>query len=52
MTKPSVEFWFEFVRRVYLANFRDDADTTSNDVVRGVLQSMALPAYCAGLRSS
>jgi 2-hydroxychromene-2-carboxylate isomerase len=33
----------EFVRRVYLANFRDDADTTSNDVVRGVLQSMALP---------
>jgi 2-hydroxychromene-2-carboxylate isomerase len=33
----------EFVRRVYLANFRDDADTTSNDVVRGVLQSIALP---------
>jgi 2-hydroxychromene-2-carboxylate isomerase len=33
----------EFVRRVYLANFHDDADTTSNDVVRGVLQSMALP---------
>jgi len=33
----------EFVRRVYLANFRDDADTTSNDVVRSVLQSMALP---------
>jgi 2-hydroxychromene-2-carboxylate isomerase len=33
----------EFVRRVYLANFRDDADTNSNDVVRGVLQSMALP---------
>jgi 2-hydroxychromene-2-carboxylate isomerase len=33
----------EFVRRVYLANFRDDADTSSNDVVRGVLQSMALP---------
>lgn len=33
----------EFVRRVYLANFRDDADTTSNDVIRGVLQSMALP---------
>jgi 2-hydroxychromene-2-carboxylate isomerase len=33
----------EFVRRVYLANFRDDTDTTSNDVIRGVLQSMALP---------
>jgi 2-hydroxychromene-2-carboxylate isomerase len=33
----------EFVRRVYLANFHDDADTTSNDVVRSVLQSMALP---------
>jgi 2-hydroxychromene-2-carboxylate isomerase len=33
----------EFVRRVYLANFRDDADTTSNDVIRSVLQSMALP---------
>jgi 2-hydroxychromene-2-carboxylate isomerase len=33
----------EFVRRVYLANFHDDADTTNNEVVRGVLQSMALP---------
>ena len=33
----------EFVRRVYLANFRDDVDTTSNDVIRSVLQSMALP---------
>jgi 2-hydroxychromene-2-carboxylate isomerase len=33
----------EFVRRVYLANFSDDADTTSNDVIREVLQSMALP---------
>src|ERR1044072_2591454 len=33
----------EFVRRVYLANFRDDAETTSNDVIRGVLQSMGLP---------
>jgi 2-hydroxychromene-2-carboxylate isomerase len=33
----------EFVRRVYLANFHDDADTTSNDVIRGILQSMALP---------
>jgi 2-hydroxychromene-2-carboxylate isomerase len=32
----------EFVRRVYLANFRDDADTTSDDVVRSVLQSMHL----------
>jgi len=37
----------EFVRRVYLANFRDDADTTSNDVIRGVLQSMALPDSAA-----
>jgi 2-hydroxychromene-2-carboxylate isomerase len=39
----------EFVRRVYLANFRDDSDTTSNDVVRGVLQSMALPDAAAVL---
>jgi 2-hydroxychromene-2-carboxylate isomerase len=39
----------EFVRRVYLANFRDDADTTSNDVIRGVLQSMALPDAAAVL---
>jgi len=39
----------EFVRRVYLANFRDDADTTSNDVIRGVLQSMALPDSAAVL---
>jgi 2-hydroxychromene-2-carboxylate isomerase len=34
---------------VYLANFRDDADTTSNDVIRGVLQSMALPDAAAVL---
>jgi len=33
----------EFVRRVYLANFHDDADTTSNDVIREVLQSLSLP---------
>jgi 2-hydroxychromene-2-carboxylate isomerase len=39
----------EFVRRVYLANFRDDADTTSNEVIRGVLQSMALPDAAAVL---
>jgi 2-hydroxychromene-2-carboxylate isomerase len=31
----------EFVRRVYLANFRDDADTTNDDVIRAVLQSVA-----------
>ena len=31
------------MRRVYLANFHDDADTTSDDVVRGVLRSMAWP---------
>src|ERR1044071_1518725 len=41
--EPSPAVAGEFVRRVYLANFRDDADTTSNDVIRGVLQSMALP---------
>jgi 2-hydroxychromene-2-carboxylate isomerase len=39
----------EFVRRVYLANFHDDADTTSNDVIRGVLQSMSLPDAAAVL---
>jgi 2-hydroxychromene-2-carboxylate isomerase len=33
----------EFVRRVYLANFYEDVDTTSDDVVRGLLQSMAWP---------
>ena len=41
--EPSPVLVAEFVRRVYLANFHDDADTTSNDVIRGVLQSMALP---------
>ncbi len=41
--EPSPAVAGEFARRVYLANFRDDADTTSNDVIRGVLQSMALP---------
>ena len=41
--EPSPALVAEFVRRVYLANFHDDADTTSNDVIRGVLQSMALP---------
>jgi 2-hydroxychromene-2-carboxylate isomerase len=32
----------EFTRRVYLANFHDDADTTSEGVVRDVLRSMNL----------
>ena len=41
--EPSPALVAEFVRRVYLANFHDDADTTSNDVIRGILQSMALP---------
>jgi 2-hydroxychromene-2-carboxylate isomerase len=30
----------EFSRRVYLANFHDDVDTTNDDIVRGLLQSM------------
>jgi 2-hydroxychromene-2-carboxylate isomerase len=33
----------EFSRRVYLANFYDDADTTSDDIVRGVLKSLGWP---------
>lgn len=33
----------EFSRRVYLANFHDDADTTNDDIVRGVLQSRGWP---------
>jgi 2-hydroxychromene-2-carboxylate isomerase len=33
----------EFVRRVYLANFHEDFDTTNDDVVRGLLRSMAWP---------
>ncbi|HKR36356.1 MAG TPA: 2-hydroxychromene-2-carboxylate isomerase [Steroidobacteraceae bacterium] len=33
----------QFVRRVYLANFHEDLDTTNDDVVRGLLQSMAWP---------
>jgi 2-hydroxychromene-2-carboxylate isomerase len=33
----------EFSRRVYLANFYDDADTTSDDIVRGVLKSLSWP---------
>jgi len=33
----------EFSRRVYLANFHDDIDTTSDDVVRGLLQSIGWP---------
>jgi 2-hydroxychromene-2-carboxylate isomerase len=33
----------EFSRRVYLANFRDDVDTTSDDIVRGVLKSCGWP---------
>jgi 2-hydroxychromene-2-carboxylate isomerase len=41
--EPSPTLVAEFVRRVYLANFHEDADTTSNDVIRGVLRSMALP---------
>jgi 2-hydroxychromene-2-carboxylate isomerase len=41
--EPSPALVAEFVRRVYLANFHDDVDTTSNDVIRGVLRSMALP---------
>lgn len=32
----------EFTRRVYLANFHDDADTTSEAIVRDVLFSMNL----------
>ena len=30
----------EFVRRVYHANFYEDVDTTNDDIVRGLLQSM------------
>jgi len=33
----------EFSRRVYLANFHDDVDTTNDDIVRGVLQSLGWP---------
>ena len=33
----------EFVRRVYLANFHEDVDTTRDDVVRGLLQSTGWP---------
>ena len=33
----------EFSRRVYLANFYEDAETSSDDIVRGLLQSMAWP---------
>jgi 2-hydroxychromene-2-carboxylate isomerase len=33
----------EFSRRVYLANFHDDVDTTSDDIVRGLLQSTGWP---------
>jgi 2-hydroxychromene-2-carboxylate isomerase len=33
----------EFSRRVYLANFHEDVDTTSDDIVRGLLRSMGWP---------
>jgi 2-hydroxychromene-2-carboxylate isomerase len=33
----------EFSRRVYLANFHEDLDTTSDDIVRGLLRSMGWP---------
>ena len=33
----------EFSRRVYLANFHDDIDTTSDDIVRDVLKSCGWP---------
>ncbi|HJY41404.1 MAG TPA: 2-hydroxychromene-2-carboxylate isomerase [Steroidobacteraceae bacterium] len=33
----------EFSRRVYLANFHDDVDTTNDDIVRGVLKSLGWP---------
>lgn len=33
----------EFSRRVYLANFHDDVDTTDDDIVRGLLRSMGWP---------
>jgi len=33
----------EFSRRVYLANFQDDVDTTNDDIVRGVLKSLGWP---------
>ncbi|HEX4971365.1 MAG TPA: 2-hydroxychromene-2-carboxylate isomerase [Steroidobacteraceae bacterium] len=33
----------EFSRRVFLANFHDDVDTTNDDIVRGVLQSLGWP---------
>lgn len=32
-----------FSRRVYLANFDEDVDTTSDDIVRGLLRSMGWP---------
>ena len=33
----------EFSRHVYLANFHEDVDTTSDDIVRGLLRSMGWP---------
>jgi 2-hydroxychromene-2-carboxylate isomerase len=33
----------EFSRRVYLANFHEDVDTTNDDIVRGLLRSMGWP---------
>lgn len=33
----------QFTRSVYLANFHHDVDTTNDDVVRGLLQSMGWP---------
>ena len=33
----------QFTRRVYLANFHEDVDTTNDDSVRGLLKSLAWP---------
>lgn len=41
--EPSPQRVAEFSRRVYLANFHDDVDTTSDDIVRGVLRALGWP---------
>src|SRR5215510_1892771 len=41
--EPSPQRVAEFSRRVYLANFHDDVDTTNDDIVRGVLMSCGWP---------
>ncbi|HKS55181.1 MAG TPA: 2-hydroxychromene-2-carboxylate isomerase [Steroidobacteraceae bacterium] len=40
---PTPQRVAEFSRRVYLANFHEDVDTTNDDIVRGLLLSMGWP---------